>query len=182
MRIKVLLSASEYRGRISLFMPNLQATTAVVRYYADHADLNRDIIDPIFVHDLFQHEALGIGYEDKDEIVTAFLDWRLPWYDHSWTRGTHPEIIAYKKQCTRKEWSMIVGKARQALYRARLHLRYLDPRAYIPRLHKAILPVLEQGVREDWFWDEKLIQVVVDVDQRKVFAKALDKEEHYAAA
>lgn len=96
--IKARLRFTEIRGRVHLFNQVPGATSPVGTYYLSPSDKSDLVLGGLLVHDLFHHEAMGLGYDPRSEALTAFLDFKWPWYNSNYTVHNHPDIKGYLEE------------------------------------------------------------------------------------
>lgn len=126
-------------------------------------------IDALMLHDIFHHQALGLGYTPFDECLTAYLDTQWPWYDIIDKGLAKEEIRKTREDLLRS--SIPAPTARQIAdirKRARRRLGYTKPKAYKPRLQKLFdeffaRPQPERPTR---------FTLVIDLDRRHVALQA----------
>lgn len=150
-----------------VFIDDLGATDAVVAFDTEKLCGPSPLkvnVEAVIVHDIFHHRALGLAYDTPGELLTAYLDRSYPWYDAP--RSTNLSEIKGLREDVLAEYGPSYLPTRRDLSRlhrvARARLGYLDPRAYLPRLHKAFTAFLAIKPRG------KFATLVVDLDARTV--------------
>lgn len=163
MRIEMRLKVQQDRDdNYRVFIDHERATDPVAIYVPHRQHFT---VEAIFLHDIFHHEALGLGYAEEDETMSAYLDWAYPWYTHNFTRKTHPDLewLQDEDVQTRRWWN---DRGNRLVRRARKLLRYLKPKSYMARIKKALEPAVRELIDCDCL--HLAFPLVVDTDARKV--------------